>query len=63
MAEVELPKLGAPATRALATAGYTRLDQLDGVSAASLLALHGFGPKAIRLLREAMAGTGMTLPD
>lgn len=54
-----LPKIGAPASRALAQAGYTRLSQLSGVSAADLLKLHGVGPKAIRILREALAQQGL----
>jgi predicted flap endonuclease-1-like 5' DNA nuclease len=57
----ELPGIGAPATRALASAGYTRLDQLAGVSRASLAALHGVGPKALRILDEALAEHGLRL--
>jgi hypothetical protein len=57
----DLPKIGAPATRALAGAGYTRLDQLTKATAAELMALHGFGPKALRLLREALASRGLAL--
>ncbi|MET9346912.1 DNA-binding protein [Streptomyces termitum] len=49
--------VGAPATRALAAAGYTRLDQLAGVPAA----LHGVGPKALRVLGEALAERGRSL--
>lgn len=48
-----------PAQRALASGGYTRLEQLDGVSVAELLKLHGMGPKGIRILREALAEQGM----
>ena len=54
----ELPAIGAPATRALAAIGVTKLSQLEGRSEAELLALHGFGPKALRLLREAGADLG-----
>jgi predicted Fe-Mo cluster-binding NifX family protein len=46
---------GNPARRALRAAGYTRLAQLTTVTAAEVLALHGVGPKAIRVLREALA--------
>lgn len=49
----EFPKIGAPATRALASIGVTRRSQLAGHSEQDLLALHGFGPKAIRMLRDA----------
>jgi hypothetical protein len=50
--------LGRPAQRALAGAGYNSLEQLTEVTEAQLLALHGMGPKAIRLLREALALQG-----
>lgn len=57
-----LPKnIGAPATRALTAAGYTELGQLAGVPAAELGQLHGVGPKALRLLREALQRQGMSL--
>jgi len=48
----------APARRALAEAGYARLEQLTHVAEAELGQLHGMGPKALRLLREALAATG-----
>ncbi|MFB7940041.1 DNA-binding protein, partial [Streptomyces sp. NPDC056049] len=52
--ETDFPRgIGAPATRALAAVGYTRLDQLAGVPSADLAALHGVGPKALRVLGEA----------
>lgn len=55
MTDSGLPKgIGAPATRALTAAGYRELDQLAGVPAAELLTLHGVGPKAIRILSEAL---------
>lgn len=57
-----LPKnIGAPATRALTAAGYTELGQLAGVPAADLGKLHGIGPKALRLLQEALERQGMSL--
>jgi predicted flap endonuclease-1-like 5' DNA nuclease len=46
--------LGAPADRALAQAGYTRLEQFADVTEKDLLRLHGVGPKAVRLLRAAL---------
>ena len=58
----DLPKgIGAPATRALIAAGYTSIDQLAGVPAAELAALHGVGPKAIRIINEALAQRGSSL--
>ena len=56
-----LPRIGAPATRALAAAGYATLEDLDGVSRTMLLGLHGVGPRAINLLDEAMAEEGLAL--
>ena len=50
-----LPKIGAPATRVLASIGVTTMSQLLGHTERELLELHGFGPRAIRLLREAGA--------
>jgi hypothetical protein len=58
-----LPKIGAPATRALNAAGYHSVEDLDGVSRASLLALHGVGPRAIRILDEAMREDGLSMAD
>ena len=47
--------LAAPARRALAAAGYTRLAQLTAVGESELLRLHGMGPRALTQLREALA--------
>jgi helix-hairpin-helix protein len=49
----EIPhRVGAPARRAFNAAGYTTLEELLAVDEDALLALHGVGPKAIRILRE-----------
>jgi hypothetical protein len=53
-------KLSQPAQRALASAGFTRLEELTTVSEAELGKLHGMGPKAIRLLREALAARSLS---
>ncbi|WP_135239786.1 helix-hairpin-helix domain-containing protein [Micromonospora sp. Mcm103] len=50
-----LPKIGAPATRALTAAGYTTLRQLAGVPRAELARLHGMGPKALGVIEAALA--------
>jgi hypothetical protein len=50
----ELPKISAPATRALNNAGYTSLGQLADVSRAELAALHGMGPKALGIIDDAL---------
>ncbi len=49
------PRLGKVARRELAVHGYTRWDQLTAVTLAQLLAIHGVGPKAIRILTEELA--------
>jgi 3-deoxy-D-arabino-heptulosonate 7-phosphate (DAHP) synthase len=56
-----LPKIGAPATRALNAAGYTALRQLAGVPRADLAALHGMGPKALGIIEAALAEHGLGL--
>jgi predicted flap endonuclease-1-like 5' DNA nuclease len=53
--------IGAPATRALAAAGYTDLVQLAGVPIGELKRLHGMGPKALSVLQEALRERGMSL--
>jgi len=51
----------APATRALTAAGYTELQQLSEVPAGELKKLHGVGPKALKLLQEALEQQGLSL--
>ena len=49
----EIPyRVGAPARRAFVAAGYTTLEELLAADEKDLLALHGVGPKAIRILHE-----------
>lgn len=57
------PKVGAPALRALTGAGYQQLAQLSQVSEAELLKLHGMGPKAIGILRAALAAQGLAFAN
>jgi len=47
--------IGRPATGALLDAGYHTLTDLP-TDLEGLLTLHGVGPKAVRLLRQAQAG-------
>lgn len=58
-----LPKVSAPARRALEGAGYSTLEQLSAVSTKELLALHGMGPKALGQLRQALAEQGLYFAD
>jgi len=57
----ELPRIGSPATRALHAAGYTVLRQLADVPRSDLARLHGMGPKALRILEDALAEHGLRL--
>lgn len=52
-----------PARRALAAAGYARLEQLTQVRKSDLLQLHGMGPKAISQLTAALAARGQSFAD
>lgn len=47
----EVHAIGAPARGALRTNGYLTWDAVDAASDHDLLALHGLGPKALRILR------------
>ncbi|KIP88779.1 hypothetical protein RU09_14755 [Microbacterium sp. MEJ108Y] len=60
--ETELPaSMGTVARRELALRGFTRLEQFDGMSESALLAIHGVGPKALRILREHLESRGSAL--
>ncbi|HTN91510.1 MAG TPA: helix-hairpin-helix domain-containing protein [Sorangium sp.] len=60
--ESALPKgIGKPATRALASVGISRLDQVARLSEAQLLALHGVGPKAVGVIKAALEAQGKSL--
>lgn len=48
-----------PAQRALAAAGYVRLEQFTTITETEILRLHGMGPKALRQLQDALAATGL----
>jgi len=47
--------IAAPALRALYAAGYRKLEDVVKITDAELLSLHGMGPKAVRLIREAIS--------
>jgi hypothetical protein len=57
-----IPHLSGPANAALQGAGITSLEGLAGHSAKELLALHGFGPKALRILGPALPGSPSFAP-
>jgi hypothetical protein len=58
-----LPRIGAPATRALRSEGIWTLEQVRELTEAQLTGLHGVGPVAVRFLREALAERGWALAD
>ncbi|NKR99168.1 hypothetical protein GS473_21900 [Rhodococcus hoagii] len=51
--------IGRPATRALAQAGITTLEAVAQHSTKDLLALHGVGPKALRVLTDSLGERGL----
>ncbi len=56
----DLPRgIGGPATRALVQAGYVTLAGVAELTREELAALHGVGPKAVRVLDEALADAGL----
>ncbi len=56
-----LPEIGAPATRALANAGYTTLRQLANLQRSDLARLHGMGPRAMHVIARELAQHGLQL--
>lgn len=52
--------LSQPALRAFDAAGLKRLAQFAKVSEVELLAMHGVGPKAIRVLKAELAERGLS---
>ncbi len=58
--ESDLPKLSAPAQRALAGAGIQNLRQLSKFSESEIKKLHGIGPNALNELRRALKEKGLS---
>jgi hypothetical protein len=58
--ETDLPKLAAPARRALAGAGYTTLEQLAQAREGDIADLDGMGPNAMKTLRQALQEHGLS---
>jgi hypothetical protein len=57
--DAELPKLAAPAMRALKSVGLTDLTKLSRASEAEVAALHGMGPNAMKTIKAAMKARGL----
>ena len=53
-------RIGRTARRVLALHGYTRYDQLTGVTPAELLKVHGVGPKSVGILEEELRARGLS---
>ena len=54
------PRIGRVARRELASHGITAYDHLVGRTRAELLAIHGVGPQAVRVLGEELAARGQS---
>ena len=52
-----------PAHRALVHAGYLNLEQISKLRASELGRLHGVGPKAIGIIRQALDARGLSLKE
>lgn len=59
----DLPPIGRPANSALLVEGITTLDEVAAFGRKRLLALHGVGPKAVRILSEALDERGIAFSD
>lgn len=59
----DLPKIGAPARRALISTGINSLEELTSLSEAELLQLHGMGTNALGKLREALTEHGLSFSE
>ena len=58
--ESDIPKIGAPAQRALAAAGVKQLKDLAKFREEEVRQWHGIGPNALDKLRQAMSEKGLS---
>jgi DNA-directed RNA polymerase alpha subunit len=56
----KFPKTSAPAQNALDHAGIHSLEELSEYSETEIAKLHGMGPKALGILRQALADIGLS---
>ncbi|HJS18673.1 MAG TPA: hypothetical protein VJ785_07980 [Anaerolineales bacterium] len=61
--ESDIPNIGQPARRALALVGVYHLQDLTKFTEKEVSQLHGVGPKAIGILRRALAEKGLAFAD
>lgn len=60
--ESAFPKgIAKPALRALASVGVSSLDEVTRFTESQLLALHGMGPKAIGIIKDALRAQSKSL--
>ncbi len=55
----DVPKISGPANDALKVAGLTTLEQVARTPLDDVAALHGIGPKGIRILTDAIETAGL----
>jgi hypothetical protein len=55
----DVPRISRPANDALDVAGLTTLEQVARTPRNEVTALHGIGPKGIRILTDAIANAGL----
>lgn len=61
--KTQFPKTSAPALRALQGAGFNYLEDLTSVSEKELSKLHGMGPKALQILKQALKDKKLSFQD
>lgn len=59
----DLPRIGRPANSALLSIGVSTLREVAEMRRSELLALHGVGPKAVRILETALAEAGLAFSE
>lgn len=59
----DLPRIGRPANSALLAAGVSTLAEVATLGRRNLLAMHGIGPKAVRILSESLAEQGIEFAE
>ncbi|MDV3222976.1 hypothetical protein [Intrasporangium sp.] len=63
MPDLEVPHATGPADRALQAAGIRTLQELSRHPATAIAALHGVGPKAMKVWADAMAQHGLDFAE
>ena len=63
MRDLEVPHVSAPADHALQEAGIRTLQDLSRHPVSAIAALHGVGPKAMKVWAEALAQHGLEFAE